>query len=74
MGGHEGLLGGVVGGREERGAVEAAGVIHKNFYIIFPVRLMNMHTDKRYEIQPGPLILTSPAAAAAVKVKCATAT
>ena len=48
MGGHEGLLGGVVGGREERGALEAAGGIDKNFYIIFPVRLMNMHTDKRY--------------------------
>ena len=47
MRGHEVLLGGVVGGREERGA-EAAGGIDKNFYIIFPVRLMNMHTDKRY--------------------------
>ena len=48
MGGHEGLLGGVVGGREEQGAEEAAGGIDKNFYIIFPVRLMNMNTDKRY--------------------------
>ena len=45
MRGHEGLLGGVVGGREEGGAEEAAGGIHKNFYIIFPVPLMNMHTD-----------------------------
>ena len=35
MGGHEGLLGGVVGGREERRAVEAAlaaGVIHKKTF------------------------------------------
>ena len=47
MRGHEGLLGGVVGGREERGAEEAAGGIDKNFYIIECLRLgRRWGTDK----------------------------